>query len=521
MKMKKLVCFILIMAAIAACGRKDNLPNDSVTVFFRLDNTLTKGLAVDADCISDCCVMAYDRNGNLVTGEYCPDGPLTSMSHQFARGAEYIFYYVCNIGDITHNAEFTRESNLASYQYRISDYSEIVNGAGAVPMSGHSGYIPVSDGVDVEIGLTRCVALISIQIDDSALRNASMTINSMKIKNTPSKVALFEDSRAGSDGDCFTDGDRADSGDIVLLNNGGEVSFYMFENDQGVLLPDNHSDSTKYFEEGSDNEEKCSYIEFSGDYYSDRGMILKGGFTYRFYLGGNQTSDFSVCRNMHYVIRIFLTDNGALGSDWRIDADIRSIMISSLNIYPETYTFDGTGLTTDLIAYVSPASPDRYDVIWSSDNPSVATVDNDGGVTSVGYGTATITATLAEFSRFSATCTITVNGSTDPVVPVDPPVVSPVSEVFAESSEYYVALNDTIHVNTFLKREDGSLEPISSRFYYDMSSTGTGFAISLEDNVIQGEGLGDVKMYFTYDGHRSPSITVHVTDPNSHTHIFN
>ncbi|MBP9986836.1 MAG: Ig-like domain-containing protein [Bacteroidales bacterium] len=250
-------------------------------------------------------------------------------------------------------------------------------------------------------------------------------------------------------------------------------------------------------------------------------MIMRGGFTYRFYLGGNQTSDFSVYRNMHYVIRVSLTDTGALGSDWRVDSDIHTIPISSLNIYPEAYTFDGTGLTTDLIAYVSPTSSERYDVIWSSSNPSVATVDNDGGVTSVGYGTAIITATLAEHSRFSATCTITVNGGTGPVVPVNPPVVSPISEVFAESSEYYVALNDTIHVNTFLKRENGSIEPIYSRFFYDMSSTGSGFAISPEENVIQGEGLGDVKMYFTYDGHRSPSITVHVTDPNSHTHIFN
>ena len=519
--MKKLVCFILSAAALAACGRDTPLPQESVTVFFRLDNTPTKGLAVDADCISDCCVMAYDRNGNLVVGEYCPDGPLTSMSYQFARGAEYIFYYVCNIGDITHNTEFARESNLSSYQYRISDYSEIVNSDGAVPMSGHSGYIPVRDGVDVEIGLTRCVALISIQIDDSALRNASMTINSMKIKNTPSKVALFEDSRAGSQEECFSNGDRADSAEIALLNNGGEVSFYMFENDQGELLPENTSDGTKYFDDGSPNADMCSFVEFSGNYLSRNGAITTGTFTYRFYLGGNTTTDFTVARNMHYVIHISLTDNGIFKSDWRTDSDLQTYNISSLSVYPSSYTFNGIGETVHLTAYSMPPSSEPLDIIWTSSNPNVVTVDNNGNVTSTGQGTAIIMASWAVLKSIGALCSVKVEVSSDPDIPVVPPVVSPIAEVFAESSEYYVALNDTIHVNTFLKRENGSIEPIYSRFYYDISSTGTGFAISPEDNVIQGEGLGDVKMYFTYNGHRSPSITVHVTDPNSHTHIFN
>lgn len=519
--MKKIVCFILSAAALAACGRSDTITHDSVTVFFRLDNPPTKGLAVDADCISDCCVMAYDRNGNLVVGEYCPDGALTSMSFQFARGAEYIFYYVCNIGDITHNTDFARESNLSSYQYRISDYSEIVNNAGAVPMSGRSEYIPVRDGTDVSISLTRCVALISIQIDDSALRNSSMTINSMKIKNTPSKVALFEDSRAGSEEECFSDGDRADSGDIVLLNNGGEVSFYMFENDQGELLPGNTSDGTKYFEDGSPNADMCSFVEFSGNYLSRNGTITTGTFTYRFYLGGNTTSDFTVSRNMHYVINISLTDNGVFKSDWRTDSELQTYNISSLGIYPSSYTFEGIGQTTCLLAYSTPESSEPLDIIWTSSNPDVVTVDSSGNITSTGEGSAIVLASWAVYRSLFAICSIRVNESSVPDIPVEPPAVSPITEVFADSLEYYVALNDTIHVNTFLKREDGSIEPVSSRFYYDISSTGTGFAISPEENVIQGEGLGDVKMYFTYDGHRSPSITIHVIDPNSHTHIFN
>lgn len=45
---------------------------------------------------------------------------------------------------------------------------------------------------------------------------------------------------------------------------------------------------------------------------------------------------------------------------------------------------------------------------WTSDNPSVATVDQDGYVTAINVGTATITAITTDGSNISASCVITV-----------------------------------------------------------------------------------------------------------------
>ena len=45
---------------------------------------------------------------------------------------------------------------------------------------------------------------------------------------------------------------------------------------------------------------------------------------------------------------------------------------------------------------------------WTSDNPNVATVDEDGTVTGIGDGTATITATSVKDPTKSAACTVTV-----------------------------------------------------------------------------------------------------------------
>ncbi len=66
------------------------------------------------------------------------------------------------------------------------------------------------------------------------------------------------------------------------------------------------------------------------------------------------------------------------------------------------------GETKTLTATVSPSTASNQNVIWSSNNTSVATVDSNGKVTPKGNGTATITATSAENNTIKATATVTV-----------------------------------------------------------------------------------------------------------------
>ena len=66
------------------------------------------------------------------------------------------------------------------------------------------------------------------------------------------------------------------------------------------------------------------------------------------------------------------------------------------------------GNTTTLVATVTPADATIDGITWSSNNESVATVDESGVVTGVAAGTATITATT-ENGGFAATCTVTVS----------------------------------------------------------------------------------------------------------------
>lgn len=73
------------------------------------------------------------------------------------------------------------------------------------------------------------------------------------------------------------------------------------------------------------------------------------------------------------------------------------------------------GASETLTATITPANADNQAVTWSSDNTAIASVDQNGKVTGVSAGTATITVTTQDGNK-TATCTVTVpDPSADPV----------------------------------------------------------------------------------------------------------
>ena len=67
------------------------------------------------------------------------------------------------------------------------------------------------------------------------------------------------------------------------------------------------------------------------------------------------------------------------------------------------------GQTATLSPTVSPSNANDKSLAWSSSNTSVATVDQNGKVTALSKGTATIKATAKDGSGKSASCSVTVN----------------------------------------------------------------------------------------------------------------
>ena len=71
--------------------------------------------------------------------------------------------------------------------------------------------------------------------------------------------------------------------------------------------------------------------------------------------------------------------------------------------------YNRTPNTLTLTATVAPDNATNKDVTWTSSDSIVATVDQNGVVTALARGTAVITATAADGSGVSATCTVTVS----------------------------------------------------------------------------------------------------------------
>ena len=94
-----------------------------------------------------------------------------------------------------------------------------------------------------------------------------------------------------------------------------------------------------------------------------------------------------------------------------------SIAVESITLSQSTATLiEGEPLT--LIATVAPDDAEDKSISWSSNNPSVATVDNTGKVMAIAPGTAIITATTNDGSGVSAQCEVTVKRAS--VVITDP-----------------------------------------------------------------------------------------------------
>lgn len=130
--------------------------------------------------------------------------------------------------------------------------------------------------------------------------------------------------------------------------------------------------------------------------------------------------DITPTRDDYEVIKINFGDCGEV---WIDDIEYGEYSANVAPVHATGVTLDKTsasvkqGKTITLTATVEPADAVNKNVIWSSNNASVATVSN-GVVTGVTTGNAQITATTVDGSH-TASCTVTVTTSLPPVLIAD------------------------------------------------------------------------------------------------------
>lgn len=93
------------------------------------------------------------------------------------------------------------------------------------------------------------------------------------------------------------------------------------------------------------------------------------------------------------------------------------VYVESIKLNKTSILFDLIGANEQLTVKLSPEGVMNSTIIWKSSNNAVATVDSNGLVTSIGNGTAIITATTQD-GVYTAACEVTVKLPEDPSVPV-------------------------------------------------------------------------------------------------------
>lgn len=314
---------MLFVAAVSGCVaqlEEPELPDADRTLEVPVRFAVMTGqevkssLDMDETYVGDINIYAF-RNGKLDTEVYTSD--IASVSLNLVDGCTYNLYALANAGKIPSGPD--EKEFLDSLTLRFKAVEDISEG---VPMVWKKKDLAVSDRMmTVEVKLCRLISRVRLSLDKSLLEGFS--VKSVRLCQSPVAVRPFRvwdsGSRAESPAETV-DGDYASADDLESLNSGGTVEFFVLENCQGDLLPDNRDPWLKVPENVGERASLCTYIEMSGVF--DEDYVLEGEASYRFYLGLDNCSNFDIPANSTVDVRLCITDDALKRMSWQVDADV-------------------------------------------------------------------------------------------------------------------------------------------------------------------------------------------------------
>lgn len=101
------------------------------------------------------------------------------------------------------------------------------------------------------------------------------------------------------------------------------------------------------------------------------------------------------------------TNDGNYKASCTVNVITATIYVNGISLNTSSLSLT-VGETTSLVATVSPSDATDKSVAWTSDNASVATVDQNGKITALSSGSAIITVSAQDGSGKKATCSVTV-----------------------------------------------------------------------------------------------------------------
>ena len=295
------------------------------------------------DKVTQVTLASYDENGILTDAGHFT-GNLSSMMLDIEAGGPSNVYALVNMGDMTGRIPET-EYAMAGLTYSLGSYGTV--GENGIPMSGVLAGVTADNSLRT-IPVRRLFAKVSIRILHTSMENSSTTAPyaynlrniSMYVRQANTVLSPFAEqgSRAMRASDVTDDSDHcADMGSREDYAGSLPPSglgpgpgyfqdttfvFYVPENVQGTLLPGNTDPLAKVEAGikdvgGKDYSRLCTYVELNAR-RENTGQGYSGDVMYRFYLGDDDVSDFSVTGNCMYDIILDLTEEGLHLDSWKV-----------------------------------------------------------------------------------------------------------------------------------------------------------------------------------------------------------
>lgn len=277
--------------------------------------------------LEDCSRYYTDMSSLMMTLPYEKNG--------------FNIYFIANVGRVQAP---DNEAAMSEISYVVDSYDDMRQRG--FPLA--EKFIGYKKGERAHFALKRLVGQYDIRMKTSADK-AVYVVKDVRLFNCAKDVYPFGNDVKASvftgarlEGEC---GDYLTQDDIAKLNAGESVSLYFLENLQGVLLPDNTDRREKVpsrlnmIKEGI--ADHCTYIEITADITTPAAKYTDG--KYRFYLGQDQYTDFSIRRNTLYEVTLDFTQNMVSEQDWRIEVgypEVVDVIFSKQEVVVAPYASD-------------------------------------------------------------------------------------------------------------------------------------------------------------------------------------
>ncbi len=343
------------MTLAIACVRENEGHGDlmsdgglvSVSVVTCIDGTYPStrsilGETTIEDKVTGVSLASYSADGRLLDARHYEEGTLAKELWVDASGTNTL-YALVNMGDVTGRFPVD-EADVAGMTYVLSSYENVAESG--IPMCGMRKNVS-SEELPVIVDVERLFAKVRVRILHTMLSGAgeepyayNLCNKSLYMRQANAVLSPFGvgGSRARRKDDVWNIADyNADMNDRYAYDGSLAVSqlgpgpgyfqdttfvFYLPENNQGVLLPDNSSPAEKVYDkiallDGVPYGDLCTYVEFNAK-RENTGNGYFGDLTYRFYLGCDNTSDFSLKRNSVYNLTLNLSERHMLSDGWEV-----------------------------------------------------------------------------------------------------------------------------------------------------------------------------------------------------------